>query len=118
MNAIPLKRIEGCLVAKEALIKEYENEIAVEKLSGNVVKEAMAKGIVMGLKMNPQGEVQVTLNRDNLAKRICDSRYGEGSFIRWKQITSSYATSLIEISYEDADAILSALPELVEVVNE
>ena len=35
----------------EDLIKIYENEINVEKLSGNVVKEAQAKGIVMGLRM-------------------------------------------------------------------
>lgn len=32
-------------------IMEYENEIAVEKLAGNVVKEYQARGIVMGLRM-------------------------------------------------------------------
>lgn len=31
------------------LIKEYKNEINIEKLSGNVVKETMAIGIVLGL---------------------------------------------------------------------
>jgi hypothetical protein len=37
----------------EELIKEYENEIKIEQLAGNVVKEAQARGIVMGLRMVP-----------------------------------------------------------------
>lgn len=37
--------------ALEILIAEYQNEVAVEQLAGNVVKEAQAKGIVMGLTM-------------------------------------------------------------------
>lgn len=32
------------------LIQEYENEIQVEKVSGNIVKLALNHGIVMGLR--------------------------------------------------------------------
>lgn len=33
------------------LIREYENEVKIEQLSGNVVKETMARGIVLGLRI-------------------------------------------------------------------
>lgn len=65
-----------------------------------------------------QGSVKIGLSREKLAETICDSRYGDGSFMRWKQITSSHAESLIYISYEDADAIISREAELFEVVKD
>ncbi len=59
MNALVNETVEslsqvGVVVADEFLeveIKEYENEIAIEQFGGNVVKEAQARGIVMGLRI-------------------------------------------------------------------
>lgn len=58
---------------------------------------------------------ELDLDRDELTKLICDSRYGEGAFIRWKQINTYYANSLIESLYKDADAILANLKDLLIV---
>lgn len=68
--------------------------------------------------LSQMGEREITHNREKLAQTICDSRYGEGAFIRWKEIKSPYANNLIEISYEDADAIITSLPTILEVKKE
>ncbi len=57
----------------EKLIAEYRNEINIEKLSGNVVKEELARGIVMGLEMakhyvSPSRKAR--FNREKLAKKL------------------------------------------------
>lgn len=67
MNLTKLDR-DKVIINSDELIKEYENEIYIEKLAGNVVKEAMAKGIVMGIKMVSQNSrLTIEVDEEELA---------------------------------------------------
>lgn len=67
------------------------------------------------LAITQQGEVQITLNREELAKTIWEEETLQGSLNRptWENARPYQK----HIYYKFADAILNALPELVEVVK-
>lgn len=109
MTAIPLKSIEGCLVAKLPIpeLKEW----------GKIDEHMLAKYCAEhgNAVITQQGEVQITLSREKLAKELYCIRIGVNvSPKRWDEIGGDYKKQY----YDFADAILNALPELVEVQND
>lgn len=132
MTAIPLKRIEGCLVAKKKVCSGFKNHSFQENFDiGGVFctdcgftlddkwnnqsseyQRGYRDGYMETSKfvITQQGEVQITLNREKLAIHLCEKIHRWGD---WKNLSEVGRN----LCLEDADAILNALPELVEVVK-
>lgn len=109
MTAVKLKDIEGCLVAKKVKYRSFPLEDWENGFNDAI---------------STQGEVQITLNREKMAKTIFNStdeywikaQYLKKTLKGWRLKEHSLLKKL-NISYSIADAIIKELPELVEVVR-
>lgn len=103
MTAIPLKSIEGLMIEKivKPLNGEKRNDEEVMKI--DFYNQAITQ----------QGEVKITLNREKLAKMIGPALWGE----TWNQLGEILQKNYYENHLKLSDAILNALPGLVEVVQ-
>lgn len=99
MTAIPLKNIKGCLVSKNKIIPEH-----LSGMYGDGYKYDAVRDSGFNEAITLMGKIQITLNRERLSKLLWDiMKYDLG-------IGQNYCN-------RKADAILNALPELVEVVK-
>lgn len=107
MSGVKIKDIPGVLV-------ERRSEVIYKSVEGAVINDRpvfLPENKSYNQAIEEQGEVEITLNRERLA-RIChkNSGYGRGFGRKFDLMCASDQ----EVFYNEADAILSDLPGLLE----